>query len=148
MGMPDIIATTATAGRSVLDDLWLWFLTNFNTAFIVATVSAVSRMLSRKEHAQTARDLAAAKAELAKMIARKADVASAQSSMENAAIASAIAENTAISSHAADGAERAYHEANSVNAKIEHLNVAQNALQTQQNSMQTDQREHDNAQHE
>lgn len=132
MSILDVVALTTAAGRNMLDDLWAWFLTNFNTAFIMASVSAISRMLSRKEHAQTARDLAETRAELALVIATKADFASAKSSRENAGIVAAIAENTAISTQAADGAERAFHEANSVNVKIENLNTAQLALQKTQ----------------
>jgi len=138
MTLADIIALTVTVSQNALDDIWHWFLTNFNTALIITVVTGVSRMLSRREHAQTAAALADARADLALTIARKADLASAKSSLENAGIVAAIAENTVISSQAADGAERAFHEANSVNTKIEHLHDAQLALQSQQNNMQSD----------
>jgi len=141
MNLSSILALIMTVSKTVLDDLWHWFLTNFNTALIVTAVSAVSRILSRKEHKETARELAEARAELAKVIASKAAIASAQSSKENANIITAIAENTAISTQAAEGAERAFHEANSVNTKIQALNKAQNDLQAQQNDMQSTQSE-------
>src|SRR6185503_17741891 len=98
MTLADIIALTVTVSQNALDDIWHWFLTNFNTALIITVVTGVSRMLSRREHAQTAAALADARADLALTIARKADLASAKSSLENAGIVAAIAENTVISS--------------------------------------------------